>query len=67
VSYWQPMICFLCFWDKVPRRLTVIEIAIAIQRQIVKIRKIEVDENIIIIIKMTNRRRGKSRKSTGNS
>jgi len=52
VSYWQPMICFLCFWDKVPRRLTVIEIAIAIQRQIVKIRKIEVDENIIIIIIM---------------
>jgi len=50
VSYWQPMICFLCFWDKVPRRLTVIEIAIAIQRHIVKIRKIEVDENIIIII-----------------
>ena len=52
MSYWQPMICFLCFWDKVPRRLTVIEIAIAIQRQIVKIRKIEVDENIIIIIIM---------------
>ena len=50
MSYWQPMICFLCFWDKVPRRLTVIEIAIAIQRHIVKIRKIEVDENIIIII-----------------
>ena len=67
MCYRQPMICFLCFWDKVPRRLTVIEIAIAIQRQIVKIRKIEVDENISIIIKMTNRRRGRSRKSTGNS